>query len=139
MKLSPADFVTDAANIFGGALGLVIVVALLILWISWVLLPFLILNSLGKLRMAVEKSNALAATQADQLTKTLETLDRELAEASRATAVEVADSNFTLDEIHKTLLSLDAHLTTMERDGQHTHRLLEWVGQKTPGNQTGSS
>jgi len=136
MKLSPADFVSDVANIFGGVLGLVIVVALLILWITWLLLPFLILSALGKIRIEVEKSNALAASHAQHLAQTLEALGRDLAEASRATAVEATDTNFTLDAVHKTLVSLDAHLANIERDDQHTHRLLEWVGQRMPANQT---
>lgn len=124
---------------WGAAASLAFLIAAVVISVVWLLLPFLILGAVGKLRVEVEKSNALASDHAQQLTEMLAKLGNELAEASRATAVEVADSNFTLDALHKTLTSLDAHLATMERDAQHTNRLLEWVGQRMPANQTGST
>lgn len=53
----------SAFPFLAGGVGLVLMVLALFLSITWLLLPFLILSSLGKVRAEIETSNKLAEEQ----------------------------------------------------------------------------
>lgn len=74
--------------LFAGGIGLVIVIFLVVLWLAWLLLPFLILSSLKKLREEVIKADARAHAIAQEnirATKALSSALVAVAELQQAT------------------------------------------------------
>jgi uncharacterized protein YqgC (DUF456 family) len=100
MNTHQAAHITDALS---GTVGLVIGCFLLFLALSWLLLPLVLMSSIGKLRKEVQAMHASLGELVGVNTRT----------------------NLALDKIA-------AHLRNIDAGTDHTHALLKWIGEQRP-------